>query len=396
MAMIRPWLAAAAALTLCGSAALAQTPPPGPAPAPPAPPAAPARSSADFWAISDTRIASVPARIAFPRRAGAVEAYRHQEFSHEGEGIDNAVQYRSADGAVYATVYVYYPGLAHSGLAAFATDLGLRATPQFAVTGGEMRVVDAGGRTGVAIRADYSRYRGDETSSAAWIKTGRWIIKFRVSGPEARRAEVMAAMDALLRDVQFGVANPPYPAAPLTISDCPAGSGTATARILPEPPAAELAAQGMLATFDGGGLIARDAQNRQSFLPSRLPERFCRTVLTTRGGTRTILRAEPGEARSIDGRTMLIIAISDSGRLLELVKADNLGGHVLLHHEIGRTTVLVRYDGVPSNAQIVDMLDRPNHPAMRVVVPVDLRPDTGPRIHLPGAPAAPVPARSSH
>jgi hypothetical protein len=392
--MTRPVLAFAAALALCAPAALAQSPAQSPAQPP-----APARSSTDFWVVSDTRIASVPARIAFPRRAGVVEAQRHLEFTHQGEGLDNAVQYRSADQAVYATVYVYYPGLAHAGLAAFATDHGLRTQPQFAATGGEMRVVDAGGRTRVAIRADYSRYRGDQASSAAWIKAGRWIVKFRVSGPEARRAEVMAAMDALLRDVQFGVANPPYPAAPLAIADCPAGSGTATARILPDPPHAELAAQGLLATFDGGGIPATedgpDGQARRRDLPSRLPERFCRTLITTPDGPVPILRAEPGEARSIDGRTMLIISVSDTGEAFELVKADNLGGHVLLHHEIGRTTVLVRYDGVPSDAQITEMLNTRNHPATRVLVPVDLRPNEGPRMYLPGPPRSSAPAPQS-
>lgn len=372
------FILAVAALSF-GATVLAQTPA-----APPAPPAPTAPSpSAQFWAISETRIASVPARIAFPRRAGVVSARRYQEFSHEGEGIDNAIQYQSDDRAVYATVYVYYPGLPHAGLAAFATDHGLRSEPQFSVAGSEMRVVDAGGRPGVAIRADYSRYRDNNVSSAAWIKAGRWIVKLRVSGAETRRADVMAAMDALLRDIEFGAANPPYPAAPLTIRDCPAGSGDAPARIMPEPPAVELAAQGLLATFDGGGIAANDESNRQANLPSRLPERFCRTVLTTRSRSVPILRAEPGEALSIDGRTMLIVSLSDSGTLFELVKADNLGGYVLLYHEVGRTTVLVRYDGVPSDAQIVEILDTPNHPATRMMVPVELRPNRGPSMYLP-------------
>lgn len=386
--MIRMLLAIGAALSL-GTAAVAQAPA-APAPAQPATPASP---SAQFWAVSDSQIASIPARIAFPLRAGLVSARRHQEFSHEGEGIDNAIQYNSDDRAIYATVYVYYPGLPHAGLAAFATDHVLRTHPELGGQGGEMRVVDAGGRTGVAIRADYSQYRGDNSSSAAWIKTGRWLIKFRVSGPTSRRADVFAAMDALLRDVQFGAVNRPYPAAPVAVTDCPAGTGATPARMLPDVPAAEVAAHGFLATFDGGGIEGRDESDggRPTILPSRVPERMCRTLITVNDGQVPVLHGEPGERRSVDGRTMLVVTLGDSGTMFELIKADNLGGYVLLHHEVGRTTVLVRFDGVPSDAQIAEMLTTAEHPATRILVPVDLRPNRGPRMYLPGTPNPPAP-----
>lgn len=364
-----------------GAAAAGQTPPPAPSPAP-----APPSPSAQFWVVSDTQVASVPARIAFPLQAGVVTVRRHQEFSHEGQGIDNALQYQSEDRAVFATVYAYLPGLAHSGLAAFATDHGIR-TESPAVRGGELRIADAGGRTGVALRAEYSGFRGDLVSSAAWIKTGRWIVKFRVSGPAARRADVIAAMDALLRDLQFGAANRPYPAAPVAIADCPPRTDSAPAGLLPQVAQAELAAHGFLATLDGGGIEGTDDDSGEPvILPSRVPERMCRTVVTVGDVRVPILHGEPGESRSVDGRTMLIVSLSDSGAAFELVKADNLGGHVLLHHEIGRTTMLARFDGVPSDAQIVEMMTTPNHPATRITVPVEFRPGTGPRMYLPPTP----------
>ena len=184
---------------------------PTPAPATPAP-----APGSEQWLIGDTRIASVPARIVFPRNAGVLDAYNPMEFSHEGEGIDNAIQYRSADRAIIGTVYIYYPGLPHSGLSAFATEEVMRQMSQTPLTGGEMRIVAAGGVEGVAIRADYAGFMEGMASSAAFIKTGRWIIKLRVSGPEARRAEVDAAMAALLAGITFGRANPPRRATVLT------------------------------------------------------------------------------------------------------------------------------------------------------------------------------------
>jgi hypothetical protein len=62
----------------------------------------------------------------------------------------------------------------------------------------------------------------------------------------------------------------------------------------------------------------------------------------------------------------------------------------MLYHEIGLTAVLGNYDGVPSDRQIGSLLENPGTDAGRVRVPVRLRPDRGPEIHLPvtAAPAA--------
>jgi len=373
--MIRSMFCLAAALFI-GTAAAAQ-------PAAPTPP----RPSPDLWAISETRIASIPARIAFPIRAGELTAQRHLEFSNQGEGIDNGIQYRSADGAIIGTVYVYYPGLPHAGLAAFATDNAIHVNSQSAVRAGPARIVAAGGVEGVAIRTDYSGYRGDNASIAAFVKAGRWIVKFRVTGPTARRGDIEAAVEALLRGVEFGRANPPLAAAQLRIEDCPADAGRDAATVLPDPPAVELAAQGFLATLDGGGIEATDESGSPIILPSRLPQEFCRATLATRqAGQVPLLRALPGEARSVDGRTVLIASLSDSGMALEVVHAPNLGGYLLLWHEVGGTTILGRFSGVPSDAQMAEIIDNPQSAVARPRVPVRLRPNRGPEMYLPGVP----------
>jgi hypothetical protein len=367
------------AFLLCAGAAPAQQASP-PAAAPPSSPA----PQSEQWLISDKHAAFLPARTAFPLRAGTLSAIRHHEFSNDGEGIDNAIQYGSPDGEVTGTVYLYYPGLPHSGLAAYATDRAIRHSSETPVEARGSRVVGAGKVPGVAIRLDYGNYRNGHASSAAFIKAGRWIIKVRVSGPEARRAEVETAFSALLDGIMFGRANPAHKAAPLKVSECAPDSGKRPARLLPDPPAADLAAAGLLATFDGGGIEATDEKGERQDLPSRVPEELCVSSIVQRpGGPVSILRGDEGPPLSVDGRTMLVAVITDSGMLLEVVHAANLGRYYLLFHQIGATFLLGGFDDVPSDAQIAEILENPDAEAARPRVPVTLRPGRGPAMHLP-------------
>src|SRR5688572_25505179 len=90
----------------------------GPSPAPAAAPAA----AGDFWKVADDRLSFQPAMLSVPRRIAGAEYYETSEFSRKGEGVDTAVKFRSADQKIFATLYVYYPSLSHSGVQAIATD----------------------------------------------------------------------------------------------------------------------------------------------------------------------------------------------------------------------------------------------------------------------------------
>ena len=343
-------------------------------------------SSAEPWVAQPGAIRSPGADVSFPRQAGTLSVVQTGEFSRQGEHLDNFIQYRSADNAVIGTVYVYYPGLAHSGLAALATDFAIRANSQRPVRTLGSRTVGAGGQPGVAIRTDYDNYRDRFASSGAFIKLDRWQVKLRVSGPEERRAEVEAAMTALLDGIRFGPAHRPRPAAPIALSRCAPGAGATAANLLPDPPGAEIAAQALLATLDGGGNAGTDeATGARRDLPSRVPDSMC--LSSPEGSPRAILRSAEGPALSIDGRTMLVVVVSDSGEFLEVVRAENLGGHILLYHRIGSTAVPGRFDGVPSDAQIEEMFADPGNPAARVRAAIDLRPGGADTIHLPDAQA---------
>ncbi len=354
-----------------------------PAPPPPAEP--------PHWAESDTEIAVGPARTAFPRSAGSMRVTQTGEASNHGQAIDNVIQYRSSDGELIGTAYIYYPGLPHAGLSAFATDQGIRANSRSPVREVRRAVVAAGGVADAAIRIEYENYRGGHASSAAFIKAGRWIIKLRVSAPGARRGEVEANMTALLNGIRFGAANPARPAAPIEVVPCPSGTPQRDANLLADPPLGELAAQAALGGMDGGGMDATE-QGRARPLPSRVPSQLCLSASPViRGAPVTILRGAEGEALSIDGRTRLVAIISDAGEWLEVVHAPNLGRYVMLYHDLGSTMMLGGYDGVPSDRQVEALLNNPGqNDGGRIRARVTLRPGRGEQIDINAPPRSPV------
>ena len=341
------------------------------------------KAASSPWVEAEGRITLKSAGIGFPAAPGGLKVTRTQDFSHEGEGLDTAVRYASPDGAVWATAYVFYPGLPHAGLAAVATDDAIRRGSKTSVEGGEVRIVQAGGKEGAAIRRDYRNYNEGQASSAAFAKTGRWLVKLRVSGPPERAREVDAAMNALLAGLRSS--EPIHTAAPLSVKDCSGADGSADARRLAHPAGAEVAAFGFLGTLDGGGIEATDkGTGKPTILPSRVPREFCR-VRSAAIGERVVLRGLGGGS-GIDGRTRLVVILGDGGQMLELVEAPNLGRHVLLHHGIGETTVLSTWSAVPSDAQVAAILSGKDKDALHILAPVKLRPGKGAEMHLPSSP----------
>jgi hypothetical protein len=342
-----------------------------------------------LWTQADGRITFATARISVPLSAGAVRFQRTAEFSHPGEGLDSALQYRSPDGQVFATIYVYYPGLPHAGLTAFATDEAIHTqSPQVRVLGS--RVAGAAGRDGIAIRTDYGAFRDGLASSAAFIKAGRWIVKLRVSGPEARRREVEAAMAALLDGLRFEGEVQPRAAAPLEIGEC-ANRPTAPASLLPGG-IGDVGAAAVIGTFDGAGEEARDATHGgTTVLPARFQTHWCLSTRARIGeSVYPILRIESDAgAGGLGGRSVLAVTMNDAGTLLELVETGDRRRFVLLYHEIGRTAVLGSYDRPLTDEQVANILSGADQEGQRFRASVRLRPGRGADIDVE-APANPA------
>lgn len=349
------------------------------------------RIESNAWTLADGRLALESAGISLPVEAGDLSLRAATEFGNRGEGIDNGAQYRTRDGEIVGTVYVYYPGLTHSGLSAFATDNAIRSQSGKSVRHLSTSIVGAGGSEGAAIRADYSGYLEQRlASSAAFVKVGRWIVKIRVSGPSGRQRDVERGMTALLDGIRFG-SDLPRPAAPLQVGDCPGGSPP-PATVLADPTSDEAILPAFLATLDGAGGDVTTGNGEPGALPSRVPERFCvsRRIALQGGGDVPVLRAEEGPALSPSGRTVMLVPLGDNGTTVEVVHSANLGRYVMLHHRIGATSVLASYDSAPSDDQIARLVTGADDDAGRPRAEVEFRPGRGPQINLmDGVPRAP-------
>jgi hypothetical protein len=343
-------------------------------------PAAAADSPADaFWKVSGDRLSFEPAKLSAPRRAAAAEYFETVEFSHPGEGLDTAIKYRSADQKVFATLYVYYPSFAHSGIQAIATDQALRGSPRSP----DLRSLGTGtasaaGRRNVAVTADYDHYLGDNRSKAAFIKAGRWMLKIRVSGPESRSAEVGAVMTALLDGLRFEGEAQPRPAEPVAASGC----GPT------ERPDATVVTGGgealTIAASDAAGEPALKAKGGgHKALPARVGRGWCRTLLQVGDQKMAVLQATGGKRSGRAGapESALLALFSDGGGVLEVVRNPKEGKYILLHHDIAEVQLLESYDRLPSLPQIARLFAQPAQIRARL----QLRPDGSTDVELPGA-----------
>ncbi|HEX8513428.1 MAG TPA: hypothetical protein VF688_10025 [Allosphingosinicella sp.] len=335
--------------------------------------------ASDFWTVSEQRLIFRPAQLSVPRSAAGVEYFETSEFSRKGEGLDTAIKYRSADQKIFATLYVYYPSFAHTGVQAIATDQAIRGgtrSPGIRALG--TGVAPAGGKPGVAVTADYDNYLGENYTKAAFLKAGRWMLKLRVTGPESRSAEVGTVMKALLDGLRFEGEAQPRPATPIAAGQCAStdrpdaavttGGGDATA----------------IAMSDADGAPAvKAARGGGKAFPARVGRDWCRTLLQVGTQRTAVLQAtgKGGPARGLDGDSALLVLYSDSGGVLEVVRLAKERKYILLHHDIGEVKVLDSYDAMPSLAQIGRLFTDPTGIRVRI----RLKPDGTSEVQLPGA-----------
>jgi hypothetical protein len=347
----------------------------GPAPAAATAPA----PAAAFWKVSDERLTFEPAKLSTPRRAAGAEYFETREFSRKGEGLDTAILYRSADQKILATLYVYYPSFAHTGVQAIATDQAIRGgtrSPNLRQLGAG--VASAAGKKGVAVTADYDHYLGDNYSKAAFIKAGRWMLKLRVTGPESRTAEVSAVMTALLDGLRFEGEAQPRPAAPISAGPCPAAERPDAG---PAPGGGDAATIAM--TDVAGEPAVKSAQGDSKAIPTRIGRGWCRTSLAVANQKVTVLQATGDRpARGVDADSALLVLYSDGGGVLEVVRLAKERKYFLLHHDIAEVKVLDSYDRLPSLAQIGRLFSGASPTQIRARV--RLKPGGSTAVELPG------------
>lgn len=335
--------------------------------APSAASAQPREAAAGIWQRSGERSTFVAAGISLPNDAGSLRIEQLQELSHPGQGLDNVAQYHSRDRQLFATIYIYAPTLPHAGLSAFMTDDTLRAVIGAGFQSGEARLASVGGLEQAAIRADYPRYREGLSSSAAFMKLDRWIVKVRVSGPEGRREQVEQAMTALLAGITIPSGQTWHTPEPLTVGACP-DSPRSRATPLPSTTEDDLA-EAMLGTVESEE-HAREADG-PSLLTPRFGSAWCLSSRSRIGRSSfPILRSLMPQTPPRD-RSVMIVLLSDSGALLEVVETHRRGRYVLFHHQIGRTQMLTAFDGIPTDQQLSDLISGADRANARVRATID-------------------------
>lgn len=360
--MIRLQLVLGIALSL-GSAATAQTT----APAPPQARAPAQPDGAEYWTGTAERMTFTAAGISFPRRVGAVSFNRSIAFGRQNAGLDNGLIYASDDNALIATAYVYLPGLADVGLSAVVNEQSMRFQSGSGLRPLESRIANAGGRNGVAIRADYAGFRDNEASMSAFLRVGRWIVKLRVSGPESRRADVERTMTALLAETRFQGRDQPQPARAMRISgDCPAtpAAQTATLRALNGAEAAEDAIMTAAAALP-------ERSGREGF-----PRSWCLSSRRQSGPyAMPIWRIPPSSAAEDSRRSVALAMMNDSDGVIEVVERRfrDRSRYMLIWHSTGRTNILGSYDGLPTDAQITALLSGNDAAGERARAVIDYR-----------------------
>lgn len=280
----------------------------------------------EAWTPTPTAIRASAAGVAMPQSVAGLSLTKSGEASNGGRAIDNYAQYMSDDGAIQATFYIYLPTYADASLAAYMTDKAIMER-----FGGKTRrtayaAAPVSGQQGRAIRAVYEDAGdGALVTGAAFVHAGRWIVKLRVTGPTARKADVVAGLDGLLAALQVDDAASLHAVAPARLSPCAVSA----------PPAEKADA------FDAAGQIPRDGKDRLCI----------RDTVATSDGKIDMLQ----QAGRPDGP--VIVPIDDSGSLLAFDPAADGKGYRLSLHMIGQTEFYGSYDRVPTPAQVAAIID---------------------------------------
>lgn len=323
-----------------------------------------AQNMEGVWKGSKDRIAAPPANVSFPREMGGLRLTGTSESSDKGSSLDNVAEYRSADRAIWGTIYVYRPGYPDAAIAAYMTDRAIRLTYGSGLKRLSQAVVSIGGQPGSAIRMTYSggviRDSGPLASAAAFAHVSGWILVFRVSGPIDRPTEVAAALDAMLATTQFTADAYVLPAAPLDFGPpCPARPSGTVKPFNSENPGANALGAAMMMT-----IVVDKPKKKDDALTPNFP---------ADGLTRVCVRgtlADPGldvlQPAGVDDPDIILLPLNDTGDTIWVRKNILGGGYTLGKADIGRTRILGEVDRMPDTDQLGQIFGDSQNPLLAI------------------------------
>lgn len=303
------------------------------------------------WRTTKTTVEVPGAGITLPIAAGGVSLTQTNEFSNKGKGIDDVAQFKSPDAAIFVTAYIYRPTYADAALTAFATSQAIDVEFGGSAVLSEHGSVAFGGQSDGAIRRVYTggRLKGDAlTTAAAFARVGGWIVKLRASGPAARQADVVAALDAYVAGTRVDEKAIVYPAAELAVDPpCPAPS-TPDAVLVQGKNASTDA---LFAAMVGGSAIEPSSRTKAMegiAFPANGARRACLRG-TVKLGQRTLSVLQPaGETAP----TIVLLPFNDAGGILGIEKALLGTGYVIKTYAIGAIETRGSIDRLPTIAQL--------------------------------------------
>ncbi|MEG3144685.1 hypothetical protein U1839_08465 [Sphingomonas sp. RT2P30] len=314
-----------------------------------------AQSVSGIWKEAGDRIDAAAAGISFPREIAGLHLTKTSEFTHQGEGLDSAAEYQSADKALWATIYVYLPAYGDPALAEYRTDKTIHQVYGAKVTRVAEGLAPLGGRSNAAIRTIYVggelKNSGVLASGAAFAKVGRWIVKLRVSGPLARRGDVEASLDAFLAAARLQEKTMSATVAPAQIAaPCPpAPSGTA-ALFKNGKAVASALGEAMVAASDNLGVDPK-SKIAPPFPANGLTPMCLRGEITI-GDQKLEVLQPAGEPQP----HIILVPLDDEGGVITVRKDLITKAYTIGKAEIARFTVYGQIDRLPDNAELTRVL----------------------------------------
>lgn len=177
--------------------------------------------AADSWVTTADTVRAQSAGIALPQQAGSLALVKTGEISDFGTGINSYAQYASADNVVQATAFIYKPGFADTAIAALATERAILDRFGPTTHRASQQVMDAGGHTNTALRTIYTGAAdGQLVLASAFVHSGGWIVKLRVTATSDRQADVEAGVNALLKGLSFDTPSALQRASAVDLKNC--------------------------------------------------------------------------------------------------------------------------------------------------------------------------------
>lgn len=310
----------------------------------------PAPQTSKSLVVGTDRLSFLRANVSLPIAPGAMILESAHEF--DAGGLDASVQYLTPDKAISGSAFVYFPGLADTGLTFLATDAIIRSRfgPRTQIV--DDRLVAVAGVSNAGRRVVYSgASEGRRTTAALFVRVGGWIIVLRASGPASRTAEVLAQLDAMADGLKFAGKTKPEPARIVRTTECLAGDKPdATVSV---PDSAFVMAASMIVVGDHPSL-----SDERSVRLAAIPDEMCLVATSTAGSVIT-LDYRPSNSAKNRQTVQWVRLTGDAGLTLVAMSTLNDAKRIsIVRYTTGGYSIYATFDGLPSRKQLDTMANR--------------------------------------